>query len=373
MGKKTVVGALILMVVIAGGWYAFSQNGTSKETGPVKIGFIGPLSGDVSSIGTVARSAVEVAIEEINANGGINGNPVEVVYEDGQCDASAANNAASKLINIDGVDAIIGGACSSETSAFVAQAMENKVPVISYCSSAPTLTGAGDYFFRNYPSDAYQGVFMAEYAYNVLKAREVAILYHITEAYTPIKDVFTERFEELGGRVLAAEGLPQEARDYRTQLSKIKDTGAMFIYMPTYPDGGTVALQQAKELGITAQIFGADAWGDPKMQAAVASFGTYLYSEIKTAELTSEFEAKIKAKSGSDAVPACAPQAYDATYVLVDAIKKAGTNPDILAKALHTSSYDGVSGHIEFDENGDMVGAAYVVKKIENGSSVEVQ
>ncbi len=369
--NKTAIGILVLLVVLVGGWYALSQ--APKETGPVKIGFIGPLSGDVSSIGTVARDAVELAVSEINAAGGINGSPVEVVYEDGKCDVTAATNAASKLINIDKVDAIIGGACSSETSSFVAQAMENKVPTISYCSSAPSLSGAGKYFFRNYPSDSYQGAFMAEYAYNVLEAREVAILNHITEAYTPIKDVFTKRFEELGGKIVATESMPQEARDYRTQLTKIKNTGTKFIYMPTYPDGATIAVQQAKELGITAQIFGGDTWGDPKLQKAMAPLGTYLYSEIKTAELPTKFTEALLEKTGADAVPPCAPQAYDATYIMLKAIQKAGSDPDSLADALRSSSNDGVSGHVEFDQNGDMVGAAYVVKKIENGTSVEVK
>ena len=371
MNPKTIISILVLAVVLLGG--AYFLTGSPAQTGPIKIGFIGPLTGDVSSIGTVARAAVEVAVDEINTTGGINGRLIQVVYEDGRCDATAASAAALKLMTVDKVSAIIGGACSSETSAFVKQAIENKVPTISYCSSAPTLTGVGKYFFRDYPSDAYQGAFMAEYAYNTLGARDVSILYHISEAYTPIKDVFTERFVELGGTVTVTEGAAQTATDYRTQLIKIKSANSKFMYMPTYPDGGTVALTQAKELGISAQIFGGDAWGDPKLQKAVASLGTYLYSEPKTSTLSDEFKNKIQAKASTDSIPPCVPQAYDATYILANALKKAGTNPDKLAAALSATSYDGVTGRTQFDQNGDLVGAAYVVKKIENGTATEVE
>jgi branched-chain amino acid transport system substrate-binding protein len=360
----------MLGVLMLGGVYAASTK--PDTTGPVTIGFVGPLSGDLSSIGTVAKAAVEVAVEEINTTGGINGRPLRVVYEDGRCDPTAASSAALKLITIDKVSALIGGACSSETSAFVKQIDENKVPTVSYCSSAPALTGASPYFFRNYPSNAYQGAFMADYAYTKLGAREVAILYHVSDAYTPIKDIFTTRFEALGGRVVAVEGASQDARDYKTQLTKV-GTAVPFIYMPTYPDGGTVALMQAKSLGITAQIFGADAWGDPKLHGAVAGLGRYLYSAAKTAAPNDVFEVKVKAQAQTDAVPACASQAYDALYIVVDALKNAGTNPEKLRDALRATKYDGVAGHVEFDARGDLQGAEYVVKKIENGTSVEVK
>ncbi|MEK7063335.1 MAG: ABC transporter substrate-binding protein [Patescibacteria group bacterium] len=369
MSTKTIVGLLLLGVVIIGGVYVFSAE--PKHEGPIKVGFIGPLTGDVSSIGTVARAAVEVAVDEINAAGGIDGNQLEIIYEDGKCDAAAANSAANKLINIDKVTAIIGGACSGETLSFVQQAMEKKVVTISYCSSVPTLSGVGKYFFRDYPSDAYQGVFMADYAYNKLGARNVSILYHINDAHTSLKDVFTKRFTELGGRIDIVEGTPQEARDYRTQLTKMGK--AAFIYMPTYADGATVALTQAHELGIKATIFSNDAWGDPKMQEAVAGLDRYAYSEAKTPEFPNEFVTKVQEKAGTDSVPACAPQAYDATHILAGALRNAGTNPDKVADALRVTRYDGVSGHIEFDENGDLKGAAYVVKMIQNGTATEVK
>lgn len=115
---------------------------TMDNTGPIKIGFIGPLTGDASSLGTVSQAAVQIAEDEINAAGGINGRPLQVVYEDGKCNATAGTDAANKLMNVDHVVAIDGGLCSSETAAFGPTAMQNNTVVVSYCSSAPTPSSA---------------------------------------------------------------------------------------------------------------------------------------------------------------------------------------------------------------------------------------
>ena len=108
---------------------------------PIKLGFIAPLTGEASSIGLNNRAAAELAVEEVNAAGGINGRKIEMVYEDGKCAPTDATNAANKLMNVDKVVAIDGAICSSETAAFAPTAMQNKVIVISPGSSAPSRDG----------------------------------------------------------------------------------------------------------------------------------------------------------------------------------------------------------------------------------------
>lgn len=372
---KIVLSVVVVVLAIWGIYAVIQTPGSPATTGPaepIAIGFIGPLTGDASSIGTVNRVAVEVAAEEVNAEGGINGRPLKVVYEDGQCNAKAATNAANKLINVDKVPVIIGGLCSTETAAFGPAAMQSKVIVFSYGSSAPSLSKLGMYFFRSYPSDAFQGKFGAEYAYNILKARKVAILYHISEWGTGIKDVFKARFTELGGTVLAEEGLPQEARDYRTALSKIKALNADLIYSPTYPDGGIVELKQAQELGIKTRFFGADAWGDPKLQAEVSGKGDFMFTEPDT-PLSDVFKSKILARSGGDQVPLGTAQAYDNLKIVAQVMRQVGTDTDGLQAAIRSIQYSGVSGPISFDQNGDVTVANYVVKRITGGAAVEVE
>ncbi len=360
---------LVAMIVIT---LLVTLGGDKDDTGPIKIGFIGPLTGDVASLGNVSKAAVEVAVEEINQFGGINGRKVEAIYEDTKCTPAAAVSAAQKMINIDKVTAIVGGLCSSETSAFVKLAMDAKVPTIAYCSSAPNLTGSGKYFFRDYPSDAYQGKYAAEYAYNTLNARNVAILYHISDWGTGIKDVFNKRFIELGGRVVLTEGTASEVRDYKTQLSKVKAESPDYLYMPMYTDGALVATQQLQDLNIKVKILGADAWSDPKFVRGVNRNADIIYIG-SSASPTDKFRSKLSAKIPNDEIAICAPQAYDAADALFKAFKAVGTDPDEVSEFLHNLSFDGASGPISFDNNGDIVHVSYVVKRIKDGQAIEIK
>lgn len=373
-GSRVFLWIVVLIIIIGGGWWLYSRSASAPtETGPIKIGFIGPLTGDTASLGTAARAGTELAVEEINAAGGINGRQIEAIYEDGRCTSQPASSAASKLINADKVSAIIGGLCSSETAAFAPTAMAAKIPVISYCSSAPNLSQTGKYFFRDYPSDAYQGKYAAEYAYNTLGARKVAVIYHISDWGTGIKNVFQQRFRELGGQIVAEEGTPQTARDYRTQLQKVKDSKPDYLYTPTYAEGGTVLLKQASEMKLGIKILGADAWGDTKLHSDAKGFSLdILYVEPKTGS-TSDFDSKVLAKTGGQQVPICAAQAYDAVQTLAKAVKSSGTDPDKLADAIRATNFTGISGPISFDQNGDLKTAVYVVKRIANGTATEVQ
>lgn len=368
------IWALVVIIIAGLGWWAIGLSGNSDSgTGSIKIGSVLPLTGDAASIGTIDRAAVEIAVEEINAAGGVNGRQLEMTYEDGQCASTPASNAANKLMNADNVIAIIGGLCSTETATFAPAAMQKKVIVISPASSAPNLSQTGKYFFRDYPSDAFQGKFAAEYAYNTLGARKVAIIYHISDWGTGIKNVFGTRFKELGGQIVSESGEPQTATDYRTDLTKAKAANPDYIYTPMYPQGGTALMKQASELGIKAKILGADGWDDPQLAKDAKNLGLdILYTAGKTGT-TDAFKQKLEAKTKSSDVPIGAPQAYDAVYILANAMKSAGTDPDKLADTIRATKYDGVSGHIEFDQNGDLTVANYVVKRMANGTATVVQ
>lgn len=373
--EKTVLWVVVIGLVVWGGM-TLLKNGKPevvKTNEPIRIGFIGPLVGEAASFGVVAKAAVEIAVGEVNATGGINGRQLEVIYEDGKCSASPSVSAASKLINIDKVPVIIGGLCSSETAAFAPEAMKQKVVVFSYASSAPNLSKLGKYFFRSYPSDNFQGKFAAEYVFNNLKFKKVAVLYHISDWGTGIKDVFVSRFKELGGTIVFEDGTAKEATDYRTALSKIKEAAPDLIYAPMYPDGGGVMIKQAQSLGIKVPIFGGDAWDDPKLHKDVSgNNGTILYS-VSFSPISDEFKVKMKNKTGKDEVSAGTPNAYDNIKIIAQVLAKTGTNTDKIQEELRKVEYDGVSGHISFDENGDIKTANYIVKKIVNGTAAEVK
>ncbi len=338
---------------------------------PVKIGFIGPLSGEAASLGTPAQAAVELAIEEVNAAGGLNGSPVEVIYEDGKC-GSAAAAAAQKLMNIDKVSFIIGGMCSGETSTFVKTAMDQKVPVISYCSSAAALTGSGKYFFRNYISDASSDVFASQYLYNKLSAKKVAVIYSISDWGSGHETNFKKEFLKLGGEVVASEGVQISSKDFRTQLAKIKSTNPDYIYMIMYPDSAIAAVNQMKEMKLTQKVLLPETGDDPNF-IKTATNKVDLQYFITRNPSNEDFAAKLIAKTKGTAAPACSPQAYDAAKIVTQVIGKVGIDPDAIAAEMHNVVYDGVSGKTSFDENGDLTSAEFMVKRIVDGKATEIK
>jgi branched-chain amino acid transport system substrate-binding protein len=140
-----------------------------------------------------------------------------------------------------------------------------------------------------------------------------------------------------------------------------------------YPDGGGVMIKQARGLGIKTPILGGDAWDDPKLHKDITGGqGTILYS-VSFSSTSDEFKAKMKNKTGKDEIPAGTSNAYDNVKIIAQVFAKAGTNTDKIQDELRKVEYDGVSGHISFDENGDLKTASYIVKKIENGTSVELK
>ena len=372
---KWIVGVIVVLAVVAVGYFVSKGPSEPVSTEPIKIGFIGPLTGDAANIGQNVRAAVEISVKEVNETGGIDGRPLEVIYEDGQCTGNVASNAANKLININKVPLILGGACSGETSSFTGAAEQSKTVVLSYCSSAPAISQAGDYIFRNYPSDLYQGSFGAEYIYNKLGKKKVAILYAKSDWGNGIKDVFSKKFKEIGGTIVAEEGYEQTSRDLRTQLTKIKATNPELVYFLGYTEASIPGIKQAKELGLNVPLFGGDAWDDSKIWTEVGTAGEGAMYSVVYAPLNNDFKAKMKAKVGNDEITICTPQAYDAVKLIAKVIEKAGTNSETIKSELYKTSYTGgvSASEIKFDSNGDLVGANYIVKAVRNGEAVEAK
>ena len=176
MDKVHGVGALIIIVTIAIIFYSAQSIITNPVIEPIKIGFIGPLTGDAMSYGRPLSNAVRMAVDVINQSGGVKGRPIEILYEDGKCTNTGALNVVRKLIHIDKVSIIIGGICSGETLAILPFTESKGIIVLSPSSSSPDLTGAGKYFFRNTPSDLKGGEKLAQLITQKYKHTKVALL-----------------------------------------------------------------------------------------------------------------------------------------------------------------------------------------------------
>lgn len=379
---KWIIGLVIVVVILWGGSTLLrpkeqnqEKEPVAKNTEPIKVGFIGALSGDVATIGENLRAALEIAKDETNAAGGINGRQIEMIYEDGKCNPKDAANAGNKLINIDKVKYIVGGLCSSETLAVAPMAELAKVVMISPASTNPSISQAGDYIFRDVPSDSFQGIFMAEYVKNTMKKTKVATVKCLSDWCIGVNDAFKAHFLELGGQIVAEEGYTQDSKDLRTQLTKVKAAKPEMVYFIGYTEGSIVGLRQMKELGIAVPVVGADAWSDMKIWQEVKGAGEgAMYTEPANKELPQEFVAKMAEKLSGVELNVYAPRGYDALKMLAMAI---GTGEDDVQKvknALYAiKDYQGIADNYSFDANGDIVNAKYVVKKIQSGKAVDVK
>lgn len=381
---KIIIGAVVVILVVWGGYSLMAKpeggSGTpsgqpAAQTGPIKIGVMQPLTGDIATVGQSVNHAIQIAKEEINAAGGVNGREIELVVEDSKCDPKSAASAASKLIEVDKVIAIVGAGCSSETLAAAPIAEAAKISIISPVSTNPKLTTAGDYIFRFVPSDAFQGKFAAEYAVQKLGKKKIAILSCLSDWCVGIKDVFKARAQELGATIVAEEQNKQDDRDFRTQITKIKAASPELVYVPQYTESLIIFYKQARELGLTAVTLTGDVGTDPKVpaEAGAAAEGAY-YTEPKTLDMPAEFVAEVKKRMGGEDVSTYAPRGYDILKALAEVIKKNGTDPTAIKNGLYeVKDYQGIGDTYTMDQNGDMANAAYTVRKYQGGKGVVVE
>ncbi len=337
-----------------------------EESGPIKVGWLGPLTGDAASVGQDTLKGAQLAVDEINAAGGVGGRKLELVVEDGKCNPKDAAQAGNKLINVDKVPVIFGGLCSGETTAVAPVAEQNKVLLISGCSSAPSITTAGEYVFRSYPSDLHQGKFAAEYVYNKLGKKKVATLAVLGDYGTGIKNAFEAAFKQLGGEIVLSQDYAQDARDLKAQLTKVKGSGAELLYFVGYTEASIAGLKQAKELGLNLPMLGGDAWDDSKIHAN--SFAEGMMYTVYSANTSDAWKAKLKDKGGNPTV--CVPRTYDNVKLVSSLMKQAGPDATKLKDALYgVKDYPGEAGPITFDGNGDPTFAQYDVKVVKYGKA----
>ncbi len=340
----------------------------------IKIGFIGPLTGEASPYGADTLHGVQMKVDEINAAGGIKGKQVQLVAEDGKCSGAESTAAAQKLVNIDKVIAIVGGQCSGETLAAAPIAEAGKVVMVSPISSSPDVTKAGTFIFRDYPSDALKTGVMAglfqEEGYT-----KVGIISENTDFCQGFRDSLIEDLPE--GAVIFNESVEPGTKDYRTLLTRMKDSGIeVFVANAQTPAGIAAMLQQMKELGIDVPVYSHDV-ADSKELITLApeALGKLSVISVPDAGKDTPFEQQFVTKYGTpEQTIGFTAFAYDAAGVILKTIESVGTDGTAIRDALLAlPSYEGVIGTFSFDANGDVEGVSYVLKAVQNGAFVTLR
>ncbi len=255
----------ILISIIITSLMVFSFGCVKKEEKEIKIGASLPLTGDIAVYGQKMKKGIDLAVKKINMGGGINKKHIKVLYEDDQGDPKISVSAVQKLINTEKIPIIIGGAISATALPIIPIIDKSKVVLFSPAATSPKLSGISPYFFRNWPSDIYDGSSMGEFAAKTLGFKRVAVLYVNNEWGIAISKIFGEIFSKYGGEIIQSESYEQNASDFRAQLSKIKNSNPEAIFIPGYLKELISILKQKKELGINATILSAYGFYDPKI------------------------------------------------------------------------------------------------------------
>jgi ABC-type branched-subunit amino acid transport system substrate-binding protein len=356
----------------------------------VKIGAAVPLTGDLQAYGSTSANGVRLAVDEINAAGGVLGETLELAVGDTRTTPQAGVDAANKLASIENVAGIVG-ALSSGVSIPVARSVSSQkgIPQISNASTSPVITDLEDngYMFRTVPSDALQGVVLGNLAYDK-GMRNVSIMY-VNNAYGEgLATEFAKQFEKRGGTVPSSLPYEKGKASYRGELGKAAKGDAEALAVIGYPENGTTILRQALEEGYFRKFVFTDGMKAPEVAKNIG--GGYLDGSVGTAPTAPEgTDAKAHfQKAYEEAYGELPPKpfidtAYDAAYLMALAIQKAGgtdgekvrnalhevanppgmkVGPNEWAKAVEALSngedvdYEGVAGSLNFDDNGDVPG-----------------
>ncbi len=347
--------------------------GPSADSNVIRIGEYASLTGKEATFGQSSHNGTVLAIDELKAAGGLLGKTIELITEDNQSKAGESQTVVNKLIARDGVVAILGEVASSRSLEAAPVCQNAGIPMISPSSTNPDVTRTGDYIFRVCFIDPFQGTVMADFAKKTLKVKSVAIFTDVKSDYSKgLAKYFKERHVANGGTVVAEFDFNGGDTDFKAQLTAIKGTQPEAVFVPGYYTDVALICIQAKQLGLTAPLFGGDGWESDKLieigRDAVEGqhFSTHYHPDVGT-EKSRRFVEAYKARYGA-APDAMAALGYDSAMILADAIRRANsTDAAKIRDALAAlKDFDAVTGRISIDPNRDASKAA-VILRVEGG------
>jgi branched-chain amino acid transport system substrate-binding protein len=360
--KKRILWVLALLVSCG---FLFSSTALAQDT--IKIGFFAPITGPAAADGASAKNAVELGVKDVNASGGIKGKKVELIVYDDRLKGEEAVAIANKLIEKDKVVGVVSGSYSGPTRVSAPIFQKAGMPMVAGYAVHPDVTWdpntkkPNDFMFRNGFLGEIEGAAAAQFAVKDLKAQKISMIYMDNDFGRSISAGFAARAEKLGAKILAKEmyKFPGE-KDFRPFLTRIKEGNPDLIFAAGYYNEAASIVRQAKELGIKSQILGEEGFDSPKFLeiAGPAAEGVIIATNLDRDDprpLVQNFIKNYKEayKEDADMVGA---SSYDAFMILVDAIKKAGTDAKAIQKALlETKDYNGLTGKISRFVEGEVV------------------
>lgn len=360
--------------------FAFTVSACAGEDDTIKFGVIGPLTGEYDLYGVAVRNGAELAAAEINEAGGVLGKTLEIIAYDSKGDAAEGTNAYNRLVDQDGIDALIGGTFSGVTLGIKSLAIEDGIPVLTPTATNPDVTLEAPNVFRACYTDSYQGKVASVFAADTLNATNVAVLFNRDDAYSEgLADAFKAEFDADSELTYTAYEFGAADDDYSTQLTAIRDSATPFdaVFVPAYVAEVGPILTQADTLGLDMPFIGGDGWDGIEGQYATVAEGHYFanhYAKTDEAQVVQDFVANYEAEYG-ETPNALAALAYDAAYALALAFEDAESaeNDAVVAALADLEFTTAVTGSITFDENGDPIKAVTIIKLVNGEQTVEAK
>jgi branched-chain amino acid transport system substrate-binding protein len=334
----------------------------------IRIGEYSSLTGTAATFGTSTDKGAKLVVEETNAAGGVLGKQIKLIVEDDQSKPEEAATVVTKLITRDGVKAVVGEVASSRSLAAAPICQSNGVPMVTPSSTNPKVTQVGDYVFRVCFIDEFQGDVIAKFVAGSLKMKRAAILKDVKNEYSVgLAQYFTKSFTKMGGEIVAEQAYSEGDADFKAQLTAIKAAKPEIIIVPGYYNEAGLIVKQGRELNMTEPFMGGDGWDSAKLLeiGGAAMEGNYYcnhYSTQDTREIVQNFVKKFREKY-NEVPDAIAALSYDATRILIEAIKRAGTTdgPKLRDAMAATKDFDGVTGTITINNERNATKSAVIL------------
>ena len=338
---------------------AESGGASAASANEIVIGGLAPLTGSASIYGIAVTNAIELAVEQVNAEGGVRGKQIKFVSNDTKGDSTEAVNAYNKLVQNDKMVALIGDVTSTPTLAVASNAVRDNMPMITATGTAEDITLAGPNVFRACFTDPFQGDLMAHYASNKLGAKTAAIIYNMADDYSVgLAETFEATAKELGLEIVAKESYTTNDVDFKSQLTNIAKQSPDVFFVPVYYQDVALIAVQARQLGIKSTLLGGDGW-----DGVLDQIGADNASAVENALFCSQYSAESEdpalqkflddyRKKYNTEANMFAVLGYDALHIMVQAIEEAGsTDSQAIIDKLTAIEFSGLTGKITYDEN----------------------
>jgi branched-chain amino acid transport system substrate-binding protein len=360
----------MFLIALTGCQPGGKDSGQGASSGEFVVGEFASLTGKEATFGASSHAGTQLAIDELNAAGGVLGRKFRLLTEDNQSKAGESATVVNKLIAKDGAIAILGEVASSRSLEAAPICQQARVPMISPSSTNPKVTETGDFIFRVCFIDPFQGTVMANFALSGLKAKKVAIFTDVKSDYSKgLAKFFKEGFVKGGGEIVSELDFNGGDKDFKAQLTTIKSSSPDAVFVPCYYTDAALICIQARQLGLNVPLIGGDGWESDQLvkiggEAVEGNYFSTHYSPDAGSDKGRQFvEAFQKANQGG--LPdAMAALGYDSAMILADAIKRAGgTDPQKLRDALATTrDFQAVTGKITINEKRDATKSAVILQ-----------